>query len=142
MPFYPGTTVLLPNLQTPTWAKVVLSASDFSAASTTATVNIDTYNAKVVMGVIVGVVTPFSGGAATEVQITLGTDLTSASELTSGCDVFAAAANDTQSTNTLQEVGLYAAEVITITATAVGDDLENLTDGQIEVWLLLASLGA
>ena len=127
----------------PVWTKYSYNASDFSDASTSFTIQVVAGNKTVVNGVVVGIVTPFSGGSATSVQISLGTDTTSDAELSGGLevlDVAGAAANDTQSTNTLQEVALYAPENITVTATAVGDSLDTLSGGSIEVWVLTSTL--
>lgn len=125
---------------TPIWTKYTFDASDFSIAGTSKTIEIVAGSKTVVNGVVVGVVTPFSGGAATSVYLTLGTDTTSESELTSGFDLIAAATGDTQSTATLQEVAAYSPESITITAQAVGANLSTLTDGQVEVWIQTATL--
>lgn len=125
---------------TPVWTKYTYNASDFSAASTSHTITITAGSKTVVNGVVVGVVTPFSGGSATNVYVTLGTDTTSPSEITSGFDLIAASTGDTQSTATLQEVATYAAESITITAESVGANLNTLSAGQIEVWIQTATL--
>jgi len=151
MPFYPkinnsGGGGGGGNTANPIWTKNTFSYVDFSDPSTTKTLNFtDPLNASAITGVIARIVFPFSGGSPTSVQLTLGTDLTSTAELTSGFEIDSAngaAADDTQSTNTVQEVGIAAPETVTITATAVGGNLSTLTGGSIEVWILLSTLPA
>lgn len=125
------------------WDKVVVTHTQLAAASTTNTVVVGSLPAKtVVHKVIVKHSEQFSGGSISGYLIDVGVTGTG-NKFIDDFDVDTAPSDSNSATQDQVDNGpenFSSPTDLTITAVATGDNLDQATQGELEVWLLVSKL--
>jgi hypothetical protein len=123
----------------PRWKKFTVDYTDLAAAALTNDIEVYSLVAgEIIHGVKIKHSTAFSGGTITDYTVSIGIagDLV---KYASAFDVFQAVDNQTfQLSSTFGSENHGAATSIRIAAVAIGDDLDQATDGEVDVWLLVS----
>lgn len=125
----------------PQWMKFSKTFTDLTAAATTNDIELFSLpGSAVIHGVVIHHSTAFSGGTVSALTVSVG--LTgNLIKYTSAWDVFQASGDTViQVSSDLSLEDMTAATSIRLSAIATGDNLDQLTQGQVEVWLLVSSL--
>lgn len=127
------------DLSVPRWRKFTFDYTDLAAAATANDIELYSLPAGgIIHAVKIKHSTAFSGGTLSAYTVSVGI----AGNLTkyaSAFDVFQAVGNTTfQLSNSFGSENHGAATSIRIEATSVGDDLDNATAGEVDVWLLVS----
>lgn len=122
----------------PVWQKYTVQYSDINGATTTDSATLFTNPARgVIHAVAFQNLTQFEGGSVTGVKISVGTTAT-ANKYALGTDVGTSAVN--QIYNALAMDDFTATQAIIATFSATGSNLDSLTAGQIDVYVLRSQL--
>lgn len=124
-----------------TWTAYTLDFSDFSDPSSGTTIELETLDGgDVIDGVVVKHTVSFVGGSATGVNVSIGPS-GDVSRYVNSFDVNRAVAASAFEAVQLLEVPNFAATtVLAIRAVCLGDDLDNLTGGSLNVYLRRGNL--
>lgn len=123
----------------PSWVKVTLAFGAFSAAALTANANLYSLPAGGVLHAVkIKQSASFTGGAVASCTVSVGI-AGNVSKYASAFDVFQAPASNTfQVTGTVGGEDQASAAQLTATATSTGANLNALTAGSVDVWLLIS----
>ncbi len=128
----------------PIWVKVAtLSFSDFSVVGNTKTIA-SGYSLPIkgiVMGTQIKATTAFSGGILLDYQIEIGDAIVGTNAYLNSTSVFTGSTQAYSGWNApVGYISFTTTTPITVTATSIGDTLNNATDGSLDIYLLIQIL--
>lgn len=117
-------------------SKYTIGFADIAAAATTDTESFLTLPEKTVIEyIVVKHSTAFAGGSISALTVDIG-DASDADELLSGFDVFQAVADAAREIVSCVYIGAFSGSTnIIATFTATGDNLDQLTQGSLDIWV-------
>lgn len=136
-----------PGLLPIQWHRKTITTADLDAAGTSDTVDVSTDDdgaelpdGSYVLGAGVKVRTPFSGGSVSALTVSLG-DSGDPDELLTASDVYGASSGDWLETGGAYTPWTRESDYAVIaTFASTGDNVDQLTAGEIEVWIAYAKL--
>jgi len=123
--------------------RLLFNYNEFSDTNNSHTINfVGTYPGTLIRGLSAYVSVPFTGGSVSALTLEIGAYGGVSDYYMPAWDAFSAPTGMIQSaSNSIMPVGnMLTSTELTITATATGDTLNNLTAGQVEIWLEVIQL--
>lgn len=129
-----------PIENSPNWKKFTVAFDDFTDVANSQSVTLSVIPAKTLInGIIIKHSTAFSGGTSTAYTLSVGT-VADPNKFTSNFDVFQATGDTVFLYATNSAFESFGTWNLVVTATSVGDTLNNVTAGSAEIWTLTSTL--
>lgn len=118
--------------------RFIVVESDLTAAATSEAITLFTLKkGDAILGIRIKHSTAFAGGSVSAMTVSVGSTSAGAAGYASAFDIFQAVGATTFQMTSAFNAGTYADEATTATFTATGDNVVNLTAGQVEIDVLI-----